>query len=640
MIGTPIHFLEPQMLLHERMCTLLTKVFGDLVLNDEIPPINGLICQGLHLKELLAIMNQHLPEVISFSASEIEKVAGNYADIITDVSKLTIGKSVEKKHSKRRQNPAVQPAKPISPELIASSRKEFYDSFYMNLYFCQSYCSYIFKALYAHKFEGIKRDKDNFNQVISYFLLLACILNLNMLMYQTHPIYKEVNIERMQGLFKASRNWTMLLESFHLNYGQGNDFDELRTAFVKRMIVFKQQLFKNPKFFDLLTDELLLPLSIEEMNYHVAQKNTRAQELGIGYHGHLCIPEVNTLYIASFGTDSAFFKQIRQICANVENPNQRAQFLYYYNEENGNVDVFDVKHNAATGCLEIMNVHVGNSCAHHDLLSRIELSLKETKIPYQLLACQANLGHRTQTPSLYAFKISSLLTKRSFTEVFKQTTSKQPLFSDDAHHGEQKLDTIPTVRWFPIETLGDKAVLLISSLARRKALLGPRFEGYQQQYGLSEMIQDDPATVYHYADDYRKRLAHRYHQRKPFATLSVDALKAKVTTNDDGQLIRRGASNIYKVKTREFEFLVNYAKEHDQEPTLHFPVKEKDYTPLHLALRGQSAKKATILLNATKFTEQELNAKNKDEKSAKDYFAESKDPAVKENPVLKRFLQK
>ncbi len=638
MIGTPFHFLAPQFSLHERMCTLLSEQFGDLIIDDTFPEINGLAGQGKTIKELLYIMNSRFPKVISLPASELEKAADNYANITTGISKLTIGAPRGKKHSIRRK-PAARPAEPISTELIESALKDFYDSFHMNLFFCQTYCTYIFKALYENKMIGVERNIEPFNQAISYFLLLACILNLNILIYQTHPVHKKVDIEKMQGLFTASKNWNMLLESFHLNYGQDADFNELRKTFVKRMIDFKQQLFNNPKYFDLLTDELLLPLSTEELNYHVAQKNARALHLGLGYHGQLCIPDTNTLYIASLGSEKILFEKIKELCTNILNPNQRVQFLYFYNEEHGNVDVFDVKLNVANGVLEIINVHAGNSCAHHDLLSRIHFSLNEAKISFQIVACQADLGPRTQTASLYALKLSSLLAKKTFAEVKHRATPQQPTFSDEANKGPQTLNIIPHVGWFPIETLGDKAVLLISSLERRKALLKNRFDGYQQQYGLSEMIKDDPATVYHYADDYRKRLAHRYYQKKPFANLSFDALKARMEAKDDGQLIRRGASRSYHTKTREFEFLVNYMKEH-QEAALHLPAKEKDYTPLHWALRGQSAKKAAILLNATPFTEAELNEKNKDNKSACDYFAESTDPVVKENPVLKRFLQK
>lgn len=638
MIGTPFHFLEPQLAIHERMCTLLTKQFGHFKLTGNVPEISGLVCQDKSIKELLYMMNQRLPEVISFPATEIEKVASNYANITTGVSKLSLDVSKKSKQSTSRKTKST-PEKIVTPELLEEHKKEFYESFNMNLYYCQSYCTYIFKALYNHKQEGIAKNTEHFNQSIGYFLLLASILNLNMLIYHTHPIRQKVDIERMRGLFKASNNWTILLESFHLDYGQGADFNELRTLFVKRMIDFKQQLFNDPKYIDLLPEELFLPLSIEELNYHVAQKNLRALSLGLGYLGQVYTPDVNTLYIASQGSEKEFLKKILMIHKS-PSAHLKTQFLYFYNEPNGNVDVFDVKLNTTTGYIEIINVHVGNSCAQHDLISRLDIALRQTKVPFQILACQADLGPRTQTASLYAFKLSSLLAKKSFAEIKDRSTTQQPTFSDEANVGPQKLDTIPGVHWFPIETLGDKAVLLISSLAKRKALLKDRFDGYQKQYGLSEMTHDDPATLYHYADDYRKRLALRYYQNSPFATLSIDALRAKMEAKDDGQLIRRGASSVYKTKTREFEFLVNYMKEHQQEATLHLPAKEKDYTPLQWALRGQSAKKAAILFAATSFTEEELNEKNKDNKSAKDYFAESKDPKVTGNPVLKRFLSK
>lgn len=640
MIGTPFHFTAREFALHERMCTLLESNFGTLKIQHETSAILGIDCQGRPLQDVLQLLNQRLASVISFSAQTVEDSA-NYLEITSKLSQIKIETPSAKNSGRRRHRKAAAKSKSVETLPSTEQQKElYYDSLHANLYICQTLCTYLFQALYHHKLDALRISNQGFQHVISYFLLLGCILNYNMLSYQTHPVHKEVNIDRMNGLFSASKNWTILLESFHLNYGQGIDFNELRILFVKRMIAFRQQLLQHPKYVDLLTDDMLFPLSIDELEYHLAQKNERSVRLGLPYYGSTIIPDANMLYNASQGSEKIFFEKLLSTCLDESTSHKRAQFLFFYNEANGNVDVFDVKQNPITNCLEIMNVHTGNSCAHHNLLLRLHSVLSFSNIHFKILACQANLGPRTQSTSLYAFRISALLAKKSFAEITEKCTLQQPDFMDEAHTGPQKLHPIAQVDWFPIETLGDKAVLLIHSLQRRQALLKERFADYQKQYGLSEIVKDDPATLYNYADDYRKRLAYRYHRKNPFANITVNILTTNMAIKEknDGQLIRRGASNVYKMKTREFEFLVDHLKKDGQAAALHLPAKEKDYTPLHWALKGGSAKKAAILLNATPFTEAELNEPNKDNKSAKDYFAESKNPKVTENPVLQRFL--
>jgi len=642
MIGTPFHFTEQEFTLHERMCTLLAREFSHLKISPEASSINGLECNGKPLQEVLALLNQRFLQVISISAQIVEDSA-NFLELSAKLAQVKIETPPAKKYSSRRskyRKAAADKPTPVAKILTADEQKRsFCDSLHANLYLCQSFCSYIFQTLYDHKDAATTKNTKAFHQLNSYFLLLSCILNYNMLAYQTHPIYKEVNIDRINSLLAASKNWTVLLESFHLDYGQSADFTDLRILFVKRMISFKQKICQNPKFVGLWTDEMLLPFSIEELNYHLTQKNERALRLGVPFHGNAVISDANTLYNASYGSEKKLFEQFLATCLSEPNPCKRAQFLFYYNEANGNVDVFDVKQNPDTRYLEIINIHTGNSCAHYNLLLRIYTLLTMFKVDFKILACQAELGHRTQSTSLYAFKISSLLAKSTFTEIESKCTPQQPKFIDEAHKSPQQLPLIgQQVHWFPIETLGDKAVLLISSLKKRKALLKERFASYQQQYGLSEMVQDDPATVYNYADDYRKRLAHRYHRQNPFANLSDQCLKQKLTTEDNGQMVRRAAAGF--ANTREFEFLVELMKKNDQEKVLHVPAKEKDYTPLHWTLKKQSAKKAAILLHATPFTQAELSEKNKDNKSAMDYFAASKNPLVKENLVLQRLLRK
>ncbi|MGE3319200.1 MAG: hypothetical protein AB7I18_07870 [Candidatus Berkiella sp.] len=624
MIGTPISFSQNEMTLHRRMCTLLKQCFGKLPVTKPIV-LSGIKLQGKPLSTILAMLEKEFDNIASVTSQQLEYSAdlpALMADLnITDTQTKKAAKSTSRKQ----------------PATTTHNKKEAYESFHRRLSFCTTTSTLLFQELYFHKDLASIQTEQPFHHVCSYFMLLAAICNLNMAIYQTHPVHETLNRERISALFKSSHNWIMLLESYHLNYGQGEDYTNLRKLFVTRTIDFQNQFYQNPDWVDLFPEEMKLPLSPEELEYHVAQKNQRAKLLGLPFDGHVIMPQADTLYVPSNANLTQLYEAMRSICLNESMLGRRAQFLFYYNAPYGNVDIVDVRLNPDTQTLEIINIHTGNSCAHHEFLLQLYGKLASAKLPFQLLACQADLGQRTQNTAAYALKISSLLSKIPFGELLAKAAKRQPTFSDEAHASPQTLYHIPEIGWFPVSALGDKAMLLDEKAATLPALQAKMPE-YTAKYALSDMIGDDPDTASHYVDYYRRRLAHRHFSQNAFATLTYDELKKKLQPKDDAHMLRLAATE--RASTREFQFLVEHFKKNHQEQCLHERAAESGFTPLLWTLKKNSPKKAAILLNATSFEAAELTSKdNKDKKSPQDYFAGAKERAVRKNPVLRKFLK-
>lgn len=625
MIGTPISFSQPEIQLYKNMCALLAVNFGQYTVTNQIT-VGDVQLQGKPLAELAAM----LTTTFAFVASTAPEKMQDSDELSALLSKLNVSSS-------KRNNTTKKTTKRGTPaDITAQKQKEAYDTFHRRLYLCTTLCTVIFKELYHYDKQATAQNNQALHQVCSFFILLAAICNYNMAVYQTHPVHEKLDQKRMRDLFLASKNWIVLLESYHLNYGQSDDYNNLRKLFVQRTIDFQNQFYRNPDWIDLFAEEMKLPLEPKELVFHVVQQNQRAKRLGLPFDGHVIIPKADTLYMPSSDALRNLYERIRMVCLDPSQMGRRAQFLLYYNSPYGNVDVIDVSFNQNTQTLQIVNIHTSNSCAQHELLMILYSRLMSAGLPFQLLACQATLGQRTQNTAAYALKLSELLSKQSFAALFSHAKKVQPTFSDEAHDAPQELRLIPEIGWFPIEALGDKALLLHENAATLPALKDKMPE-YTLKYGLAEMLSDDPETAFNYADSYRRRLAFRYFTKNPFAKLSYQQLKDRLQPKDDAHMLRLAATE--RASAREFEFLVDHFKTKQQEQCLHERAAS-GFTPLLWCLKKKYPKKAALLLSATAFAAEELaDDKNDDKQSAKQLFAKAKDPATTDNPVLRKFLK-
>lgn len=629
MIGTPLHFTERDFSLHQSMCTLLTERFGRYEVADSKPVKN--------LASVIQDLNSNLIEVLGVAdqASKLHIIT----ELAASMANLTITAT---KPNVRRKRPkkGITPSAPQSLTVEAKEKiaQDFYQDLRAKLNYCYSQCATIFTTLHRYKDQALAVGINDFHQACSYFNLLGNILSYNFAVNLTLPTYGETNPQKINSILAAINNWSILLESYHLNYGESATYEALRTLFVQRLNNFKVQLCQAPEFISIWPTEMLYPLSPEELEYHINNKNERAKALGLPYNGLVVKGPADTVYVASSKREALFFETLKEVCINAKPFGKRTQVLFYYNNAYGNVDVFDIRFNTTGSFLEVINVHPWNSCAQHDFLLRLTQALSHSKISYRILACQADLGLMQQNPALYALRISSLLSKMTFAEIEDKCIT-MPNFYDKAHRNAISLLPIAGVSWFPVTLLGDKAVLLNTDFAKTKALLADRFTKYEKIYGLTPTDPNDPDMLFTYADDYRKRLAFKYEQDQDFHGLSVDGLKAKLNADNNGQMVRRAAAG--HSTSREFRFLVETFKGNpDKEACLHLPAKPKEYTPLQWALKERKASRAALLLTSIKFDEKELSEKNKDGKNAFDYFKASKDPKISQNPVLQRFLKR
>ncbi len=629
MIGTPLHFTEKDFSLHQSMCTLLTQRFGHYEVADT-KPIETLASV---IKEL----NRNLIDVLGV-ADQASKLAV-LTELAASMASLTITATKSKVHRKRQaSNKTITAPQLLTVEAKEKIAQDFYQELRTKLNHCHTQCATIFSTLHRYKDQALAVGTNDFHQACSYFNLLGNILSYNLAVNLTHPTYAEPNPQKINSILAAINNWSILLESYHLNYGENATYEALRTLFVQRLNSFKAQLCQAPEFMSIWPQEMLLQFSPEELEYHVKKKNERAKALGLPYNGLVVKGPANTVYMASSKREVQFFETLQKVCINAEPFGTRSQVLFYYNDAYGNVDVFDIQYNVAHGMLEIINIHPGNSCAQHDFLVRLTQGLSHSNISHRILACQAELGPMQQNPALYALRLSSLLSKHTFAEL-AATCTPMPAFYDNAHKSAIQLLPIAGVSWFPVNVLGDKAVLLNTDFAKAKTLLADKFTKYEKNYGLTPADPRDPEMLFTYADDYRQRLAFKYLQEQDFHGLSVDGLKAKLNADNNGQMVRRAAAG--HSTSREFRFIVETFKGNpDNEACLHLPAKPKEYTPLQWALKERKASRAALLLTSIRFDEKELSEKNKDGKNAFDYFNGSKEPKIKQNPVLQRFLKR
>lgn len=657
MLGAPIQFTAKQFTLHQRMCTLIHQHFEHWIIDPTASETSKIPGPGRSIKDVLNMLNNNLQEILKFSAKETEEAA--------ELSLLTSRLQRVLSHSETASS---------SEKTLDETKREFYIDLHAKLFFCSTLNNYIFRELHRRADEGQAIHHEVFHQTTGYLLLLSCVLGFNMMAYQTHPVYQVDNAKRLTAideerykalsdikkfdhllgeryqlsqhlhceriilLQSAMNNWITLLESFHLKNGQDPAFEELRQLFIQRYVDFQEQLKAHPAFIDVLPIQMRSEFSLKELTYHTIQMQARAKNLGFAFNPQIVQVPADNLYIASPSAVKALIIKMLEACENKQQLGQRAQILFYYNEPNGQVDVFDVRYNPLADRLEIINIHSGHSPAQHDLLRKLSDFFRESKLDFTLYACQADLGTLQQSPALYALRLSVLLAKTDFASLTAYQTS-MPTFEDSTIEKALTLKPLVDVNWFDLRALGPKAILLNSSFSKIRRLLPNSFAKYEAQYSLSEATSEDPDMGYTYAEDYRKRLAYDFALHNPFKGLSLDGIKKKLNTENNGQAVRRACAGFSTM--REFRFLLDYFKRQPDQSPLHLPAAVKELTPLHWALKNNKASRAALLLTTAAWTPEELAEKNKEQQSAYDYFSKAaEDSAMKQNTVLARFLKR
>ncbi|HRE31286.1 MAG TPA: hypothetical protein PLD88_04865, partial [Candidatus Berkiella sp.] len=295
-------------------------------------------------------------------------------------------------------------------------------------------------------------------------------------------------------------------------------------------------------------------------------KNERAVQLGTANNIDVMFPLKDSLYCPSKNSIKLLADKLQTVY--IKQHSQRSQILFYYGNPYGNVDLFDVHYNKSSSQLIIMNVHPERHGAQHDLLNKLEYLLRNRHIPVRIFACQANFGELQQHAAVYALRLSSLLAKVPVKRL-EQDAIVCPTFIDKAHKSEQKLGIIFNVSWFPIQTLGDKAILLKSALPEVRSLLGDRFAHYQTRYDLTEATQEIPDMLSTYADYRRKWLGLTYFSNQPFRGMTITNIAEKLNSTSDGQTVRRATAGFCSF--REYEFIVNHFKSKNNDDVLHKP---------------------------------------------------------------------
>ncbi|MCS5712207.1 hypothetical protein [Candidatus Berkiella aquae] len=642
MIGAPITFSSKMFEHFECIYSLANKHFGGIK-----------VVSGATIRETITRLQQELPWIMKFRAEDIEQMA-TLSDVTQGFSQLSLKGASKKDTVKLKQMAANIGLTPTN-----SGKKDFYEALHNRFMACFILSSHVFKTLYDHQ-EDLQKTKEQeqiFHEAIRHFLLLGCITGLNIAVYLTHPAHEKCDPKKISTVLNTINNWNTLLETYHLHIAKENSFEEMRLLFIQHFLAFQDMTIQKGIFLPMFSKpldsiidfmnqpqteqfvipaQMRLPFSTKELLFHVKRKNDRAIQLGTASNIEVMLPLKDSLHCPSKDSLKLLADKLQTIYKNQQT--KGSQILFYYGSPYGNVDLFNVHYDATRSKLIVVNIHPERCGAQHDLLSNLEYLLRSRRIPLHIFACQADFGSLQQHAAVYALRLCSLIAQVPVARLEREAIPC-PAFIDTVHKSEQRLGIIVNVSWFPINILGDKAILLKSTLPELRTLLGKRFANYQTQYDLTEATQDMPDMLSTYADYCRKWLGLTYFCNQPFRGITIENIAQKLASTSDGQTIRRAAAGYCSL--REFEFVINHFKSTQNEALLHKPAKEKDYTPLHWALKEKQGKRAALLLNATTFAADELNEKNMYNMSAYDYFANAADDStLKNNAVLQRCLKR
>lgn len=606
-----IHFKKEQLAFHQRMMTLCAQTYG-MVVVPAFGILNNAKGPGHTIGTVMVSLENSLSWVLKYSPLFLENASRN----VSSPHYLQIFSNIEKKSLSK-------------DDIIA----KFYDgltTYYINAF---TSCSYIITALCEFQSDLIAENPQVYHDVISYYLLLSSILSYNAIVLD-----REFNDGlNVKALLESVDKWMFLLESEHLQHVQDPQFHVLHRLFLSKFYQFKSQL-------TLEATSLLLPH--DELDMHVKRKNEHAQALGSPYSG-MVIFKHDSSKIATVDSDNV--ERLIAALQNLQSTKTRQQILFYPNQLTGPVELFDAVWDEKRLVFNIIHVHSACSSQQYELLRQLQKRLESLQIPYQILACQADIQHQGQDSSaIVSYSLSGILSHLSFNKlVHSPFVCAQPVFYDYIHATGKQCSNLDNVTWFKIQALGKKAVLMANPRTQEQyqTMLG-RLATIVPQQDIPKVItsfckkyrvQIDPSkpNLRHYVQDLRQRLRKRA-QGEPFFGLTLENVMAQLETDKPGQAMRRAAAGLTDVDSFDFLLEKFSALSLDANPINEADlIADKGFRPLHLSLKEDLATRAVKLLKS----HAEPYLEDAHHQTAVDVFeAKESDSKVKTNPELRKFL--
>lgn len=569
----------------------------------------------------------------------------------------------------RRANPAPSEDHQTSPLGIATTASRV--------------CALINTVFFAYRHEMIQKNDKVYYACQGYLLLLNALLGANVAFLYGNPT-ERVRQEDKEKYINKCADWMMIFEMSFLPSLKDTFCQDLRATLVKTIISLKTPLVPVLPNVDSYEDPYLLPSELKAL---AGRKSKNAYKDGTPY-SLLVIHRQNANMF--FQIDLETFKLLKDKLEEIINKKitKEQHFLFYFNHDLGPVELLSARYNTQTKKLELVNVSAGNQIGQYFFLLSLMMSLENAQVPYELLACQANLLPSVNCAQFYAYALSGMLASKTFDRL-KEGKYKvsQPHFYDAHEQKKEDKLTLNNVHWFDITALGDKAILLAPTyqamfnlfkkvcgsnedahikcqdyMRKYQLVAGDIFEGnfrhyYEYAYHRARVHLGAKSEPLNYLQVRAQLLEENYDAQKDaliaeelrekFATLSLKKVTATIKPiqipddykpvrrhhdflAEDSKVMRRAAAGFCPLYV--FKFML--AQPQFSACIDAFDAK-RQYTPLQLALIHQQPQRALCLLEH----KASITLENAGGKSAKRIYAElPPDSKVKRNEKLKVLL--
>lgn len=496
--------------------------------------------------------------------------------------------------------------------------------------------------LIKYKPDVIQKDKKDYYEAVGFLLLLSVLFGYNTALSCDTS---DQNLELKRQYIDKCDDWFVIFESSYLPKLPSDFCLPLRSLLSSKLATLMLKVATdNPM-------EPHLPFSIQEMRTLINRKNERAERFGLEQRYQVIARKSSASW---YQIDLDNFVLLKAELERIINNKitQPTVFLFYYTQNDANVELLRARYNLTTQKLELINVSTGNSIAQYLFLCALRMSFEEAdvEVPYLLLATQANMLPAKHGNAFMAYALSGILGSCDITHLMQQRYKvSQGAFYDALQRETQEVNPLSQVHWFNVLALGEKAAWLapthdkiteklVELFGKEKAKR--RFEFMMRKYNLAKGdFEGNFKLPYEYA--YARARSHLDKVDNPLSffetmhrlldddyfyeadTELVEAFKGLNLSEEDtinekqpltwnkawtkptlksqdeiaklreeeGKGLRRAAARFCPF--HEFMFLVS-------NPFLRHNISAFDakgqYTPLHLAMRNQDSKRTLVLL--------------------------------------------
>lgn len=469
---------------------------------------------------------------------------------------------------------------------------------------------------------------------LGYLLLLMCIATNNTLFNPARFNFEKITQENVKSI-EATQ--TILSESYTFIDFHCRDIDQDPYLLSLKASIFNNICFFREKFG-------LNAISKDELLFHIERKNQKSKDFQLPFNGKL-IDNVKSCHITTI--DPVCIQTLLAEIGEIATENMpRTQFMVRIFGRIGHILGIDVSYNATAKRLELICVDSAAVKYQWEFLKELTQVLNQLPITYQIIAIQSRLQKSAIGCPIYTLILCNELSKTSFSAIRKtdQTLQKKECLkivfydSNQSHNPSlAELPVLSNVSWFPVTVLGKKAIMIGQSSTEMRERLATLYDEKNVEEIMSnwsKLYEFDFAKQKTYYEYHRQSLKMKY-QNTPFLHLSEENTLSKLKSKPDEKMtkdlaLRRQAAG--NGPLCEMEYLISLLEAQNQLEDLNIKGGIKQKTPLHWAISTGHTQRACLILSKGARSD----IPDIDEKTAKDYFKESKVSQLKDNAYLKR----